>query len=61
VNNGEQYKDNNNIVKYLESNKDSILGLAEKNYENLVEVLTNDSISSAVTSSNPKSSLPQSS
>lgn len=40
MNNGEQYKDNNNIVKYLESNKDSILGLAEKNYENLVEVLT---------------------
>jgi hypothetical protein len=61
ANDGEQYKDNN-ITKYLESNKSNILGIAEKNYENLVEALTNDSISSAVTSSsNPKSSLPQSS
>ena len=30
-NDGKQHKDNNNIVKYLESNKDSILGLVEKN------------------------------
>jgi hypothetical protein len=42
ANDGEQYKDNNNnIVKYLESNRDSILGLAEKNYENLVEIVSN--------------------
>jgi hypothetical protein len=29
-NNGEQYKDNNNITKYLELNKDILLDLAEK-------------------------------
>ena len=64
ANDGKQYKDNNdnynnNITKYLESNKDSILGLAEKNYENLVEILTNNSIANA--SSNPTLSLPSSS
>ena len=62
ANDGGQYKDSNNITKYLELNKDRILNLAEKNYENLVEALANDSISSAVASlSNPASSLPQSS
>jgi hypothetical protein len=51
-NDGEQHKDNNNnITKYLESNKDSLLGLVEKNYENIVEALTNDSIANAF--SNP--------
>jgi hypothetical protein len=36
TNDGEQHKDNNNnITKYLESNKDSILGLAQKNYDKL--------------------------
>jgi hypothetical protein len=56
ANDGEQHKDNNNnnnITKYLESNKDSILGLAEKNYEKLVEALTNNAISSADSSSSP--------
>jgi hypothetical protein len=47
TNDGEQHKNNTNIVKYLESNKDSILGLAKKNYENLVEVLGNNSINAA--------------
>ena len=63
ANNGEQYKDNNdNLTNYLESNKDSLLELTEKNYENLVEALTNDSISNATTSSsNPTLSLAQSS
>ncbi|HET6800012.1 MAG TPA: hypothetical protein VFH25_05565 [Nitrososphaeraceae archaeon] len=63
ANNGKQHKDNNiNITNYLESNKDMILALTEKNYENLVEALTNDSISSAaVYSSNSMLSLPQSS
>jgi hypothetical protein len=62
ANDSEQYKDNNNIAKYLESNKDSILSLAEKNYENLIEVLTNDAIkTAAVSSSNPTLSLSQSS
>ena len=42
TNDGEQYKDNNNITKYLELNKDCLLNLAEKNYENLVQVLTNN-------------------
>jgi hypothetical protein len=46
ANDGEQYKDNN-ITKYLEASKDSLLDLTEKNYENLVQALTNDSISSA--------------
>ena len=60
MNNGEQYKDNNNIVKYLESNKDSILGLSEKNYQNLVEALTNNTIDNAAnaSSSDPALSLP---
>ena len=50
VNDGEQHKDdnNNNITKYLESNRDSILGLAKKNYENLVEALTNNTIAPTV-------------
>jgi hypothetical protein len=34
------------------------LALIEKNYENLVEALTNDSISRSATSSNPTLSLP---
>jgi cell division septum initiation protein DivIVA len=56
ANNGEQY--NNSITKYLESNKDNLLDLAEKNYENLVEALTNDVINNAMTSSsNPASPL----
>ena len=63
ANDGEQHKDNNiNITNYLEFNKDMILALTEKNYENLIEALTNDSISSAaVYSSNSMLSLPQSS
>ncbi|HKG70582.1 MAG TPA: hypothetical protein VKA87_01730 [Nitrososphaeraceae archaeon] len=62
ANDGEQYKDNNNITKYLELNKDRILNLTEKNYENIVETLTNNAIDSAFTaSSNATLSLPQSS
>jgi hypothetical protein len=58
ANEGEQYKDNNNnIVKYLELNKDRILNLGEKNYENLVEALTND----AVDNTSPNSTLSSSS
>ena len=60
TNDGEQYKDNNNITKYLEFNKDKILDLAKKNYENLVEALTNNAINTAAPS-NPTLSLPQSS
>ncbi len=53
ANNGEQYKDdNNNITKYLELNKDRILNLGEKNYENLIEALTNNVIDAAASSSN---------
>jgi hypothetical protein len=46
-NDGEQHKnnnENNNIIKYRESNKDNILDLAEKHYENNVESLTNNAI-----------------
>jgi hypothetical protein len=54
TNNGKQHKDDNNIIaQYYESNKDSLLYLTEKNYENFVETLTNDSISRAAASSNP--------
>jgi hypothetical protein len=60
---GEQYKDNNNITRYLELNKNRILNLSEKHYENLVEALTNNAIdiAGAFSSSNPILSLPQSS
>jgi hypothetical protein len=57
ANDGEQHKDNHiNISQYFESNKDSILHLIEKNYENLVEELAKNVISSLVadSSSNPK-------
>ena len=59
TNGGEQYKDNNNsITRYIESNNDKILHLAEKNYEDLVEVLTNNAINAAASSSsNPTLSL----
>ncbi len=54
ANDGEQHEDNNNnIVKYLESNKDSILNLVEKNYENLVETLTDNAINTTAVSSSP--------
>jgi len=35
VNDGEQNDNNNNVIKYLEANKDSLLDFAKKNYENL--------------------------
>jgi hypothetical protein len=61
ANDGEQDKDNNNdnVIKYLESSKDNLLDLAEKNYENLVQALTNNAISTAAapSSSNPTFSL----
>jgi hypothetical protein len=63
ANDGKQHKDgnNNNLTKYLESNKDALLDLAKKNYEILVEALTNDTIDSTASSSNPTLLLPQSS
>jgi hypothetical protein len=52
ANNGEQHKDdNNNITKYLELKKDSLLDLAEKIYDNLVEALINNAVDN--TSPNP--------
>jgi hypothetical protein len=62
ANNGEQYKDNK-ITKYLEANKDSLLDLTEENYENLVEVLTNNAIANITNASsfNSALSLPSSS
>jgi hypothetical protein len=52
ANNGEQHKDNNNnSIKYLEANKDILLDLAEKNYENLVEALTKNAIHIAASAS----------
>ena len=54
--------DNNNVIKYLELKKDRILDLSEKNYENLVEVLTNSAINNAThASSTSPFFLPQSS
>jgi hypothetical protein len=61
VNDGRQPEENNNsIPQYLKSNKDSILDLVKKNYENLVEALTDNAIAAA-SSSNPKLSLRSSS
>ena len=63
ANNGKQHKNNNNnIANYFKANKHTLLDLAEKHYENLVEVLTNNAITTATdSSSNFISSLPQSS
>lgn len=58
ANDGEQLKDDNNITNYLEANKHRLLNSTEKNYENLVEALINDSIFRSATSSNPTLSLP---
>ncbi len=59
ANDGEQHKDNDNsTTKYLEFNMNSLLDLVEKNYENLVEALTNNTIDTS--SSNPTLSLPSS-
>jgi site-specific recombinase XerD len=59
-NDSKQYKDSDNdIINYLELNKTRILDLAEKDYENFVEELTNDSIANA--SSNATLSSPRSS
>ncbi len=53
ANDGQQHKDNDNIItQYFEFNKDRILYLTEKNYENLVEALTNNAINTAASSSN---------
>jgi spore cortex formation protein SpoVR/YcgB (stage V sporulation) len=57
ANDGEQYKDNNNIVKYLESNKDSILNLTEKHYESVVEALTDNTLDTAAAPSSSTSTL----
>jgi hypothetical protein len=53
ANDGEQHKDNNdiNITQYFESNRDRIMKLGEKNYENLVEALTNNAIDTVSTCS----------
>jgi hypothetical protein len=52
ANDSEQHKDNNNnIIKYLEVNKDRILNLGEKNYENLVEAFTKNAIDTAADAS----------
>jgi predicted DNA-binding protein YlxM (UPF0122 family) len=42
-----EHKDYNNITKYLESNKNILLDLTEKNYESLAESLTNNVINTA--------------
>ena len=61
-NDGKQHEDNNNnITQYIESNKDRIRDLSMKNYENLVEALTNNAINSAASSSNFTLSLSSSS
>jgi hypothetical protein len=63
TNDGEQHKDNDiNITQCFESNKDSILYLAETHYENLVETLTNNAVEATTYASpNPTLSSPQSS
>ena len=63
VNDLEQDEDiSNNAIGYFEVNKDRILDLTEKNYENLLEELTNNVMNTAANSSyNHTFSLPQSS
>jgi hypothetical protein len=64
ANDDDQYKDNHiNITQYFESNRDRILNLAEKYYENLAEALTNNAIDIAAfaSSHNLTLSLSQSS
>jgi hypothetical protein len=51
VNDDDNKDNNNNIIKYIEANKDRILNLGEKNYENLVEALTDNTIDAAAPSS----------
>ena len=48
-NDGKQYNDtnNNNIINYLEFNRNRLLDLAKKNDENLVEALINNAIDTA--------------
>jgi DNA repair exonuclease SbcCD ATPase subunit len=54
--------DSNNITKYFEINRHSLLNLGEKNYKNLAEALTNNVMNTATnTSYNPTLLLPQSS
>ena len=61
ANDSEQNKENNNnIIKYLQSNKEGLLDLSEKNYENLVEAFTNN-VENTASSSNTTLSLPQTS
>ena len=49
---------NNNIFKYLELKNDRILYLSEKNYKNLIVVLTNNAIDiSAASYSSSNSTL----
>jgi hypothetical protein len=51
ANDGEQRKgDNDSVTKYLESNKDIILDLGEKNYEKLLEALANNAINTVASS-----------
>jgi hypothetical protein len=51
ANDGEQNRDDNDsITKYLESNKDNILDLEEKNYEKLLEALANNAINTVASS-----------
>jgi hypothetical protein len=51
ANDDKDNKNNNNIADYFKANKDRILNLAEKNYENLVEAFTNNAIDTAADAS----------
>jgi hypothetical protein len=62
ANDGEHKDNNNNTIQYFESNKDRILNLGEKNYQNIVEALTNNAMEATTYASpNPTLSLSQSS
>ena len=56
-NGGEQHKDNHTIInQYFECNKDSILCLTEKHYQNLVEAFTKNVMNNAAASPSSLSS-----
>jgi hypothetical protein len=59
ANNDKDNKNSNNVIaNYFKANKHTLLDLAQKNYENLVEALTNNAINNATAaSSNPALSL----
>jgi hypothetical protein len=54
---GHDNNNDDNIIKYLELNRTRILDLSEKNFENIVEALTNSVIANIANASSFNSTL----